>query len=557
MAYVGAGVTNTILQGQGTGNPPTYSTATYPATTTINQLLYSSASNTVNGLATGNNGVLITNTSGVPSWLADGTTGQVLTATTGSPPSWANAAGGFTWNTVSGTSQATLVANGYIAQNASSTQMTLPPTAALGSEIKFSNSGGGLQIIPAPGQTINFLNQTATFSAFFTSSSAFAAMDIISSVANTSWNVINHEGTFTTSALLGNAVFDIASLYYTKYNNNGWASGLNQFGGLGQQNRTNVSSPVSVVGGIAFKNVVGGGDTSLWLDTSGNAWGIGNNTSGQLGNLTTTSVSSPIMVLGGLSFTQLAIGNQTTTATSGYGLQANGNLWAWGRNTNGQLGQLNTTNTSSPVSVLGGFSFSYIAAGQNFAGGLVSGNPWMWGQGSSGQLGNLTVTQISSPVSTVGGFSFIKICLGQAHCLALRSDGTAWSWGLNSSGQLGNQTITGTSSPISVVGAFSFSDISVSIQSSYGLSNGSVWAWGDNAAGELGNNSVTGASSPVSVVGGITFLKLLNSSSASKKMGAWDVQGRIWAWGENLDGEIANNTAAVSYSSPVLVLNTP
>lgn len=44
-----------------------YSTATYPNTTTVNQLLYSSAANTITGLATANNGVLVTDGSGVPS----------------------------------------------------------------------------------------------------------------------------------------------------------------------------------------------------------------------------------------------------------------------------------------------------------------------------------------------------------------------------------------------------------------------------------------------------------------------------------------------------------
>jgi len=44
-----------------------WSTATYPATTTINQLLYSSSANIVAGLATGNDSVLVTSAGGVPS----------------------------------------------------------------------------------------------------------------------------------------------------------------------------------------------------------------------------------------------------------------------------------------------------------------------------------------------------------------------------------------------------------------------------------------------------------------------------------------------------------
>lgn len=82
-----------VLQSAGAAADPAFSTATYPATTTINQVLYSSAANTVDGITAANNGTMISGTTGVPSWLANGTTGQVLTATTGSPPSWvANAA---------------------------------------------------------------------------------------------------------------------------------------------------------------------------------------------------------------------------------------------------------------------------------------------------------------------------------------------------------------------------------------------------------------------------------------------------------------------------------
>lgn len=66
LTQLGAGTTGQVLQTNTTADP-TWSTATYPSTTTINQILYSSATNTVTGLATANNGALITNGSGVPS----------------------------------------------------------------------------------------------------------------------------------------------------------------------------------------------------------------------------------------------------------------------------------------------------------------------------------------------------------------------------------------------------------------------------------------------------------------------------------------------------------
>jgi hypothetical protein len=61
------GATSTILTSQGASSLPTWTTAVYPATTTINQILWSSAANNIVGLATANSSVLITSSLGVPS----------------------------------------------------------------------------------------------------------------------------------------------------------------------------------------------------------------------------------------------------------------------------------------------------------------------------------------------------------------------------------------------------------------------------------------------------------------------------------------------------------
>lgn len=87
------GTAGQVLQSGGAAADPVYSIATYPATTTINQMLYSSANNVVDQVTSGNNGVLVSGTTGIPSFLPNGTTGQVLTATTGGAPSWSTAPG--------------------------------------------------------------------------------------------------------------------------------------------------------------------------------------------------------------------------------------------------------------------------------------------------------------------------------------------------------------------------------------------------------------------------------------------------------------------------------
>lgn len=62
----GTATANQILL-SGSSTAPAWSTVTHPATTTINQILYSSANNVIAGLATANSGVLITSSGGVPS----------------------------------------------------------------------------------------------------------------------------------------------------------------------------------------------------------------------------------------------------------------------------------------------------------------------------------------------------------------------------------------------------------------------------------------------------------------------------------------------------------
>lgn len=65
---------------------PTWSTATWPATTTINRLLYSSAANTVAEVTTANSAALVTSSAGVPTYSATMTNGQVIIGSTGATP---------------------------------------------------------------------------------------------------------------------------------------------------------------------------------------------------------------------------------------------------------------------------------------------------------------------------------------------------------------------------------------------------------------------------------------------------------------------------------------
>jgi alpha-tubulin suppressor-like RCC1 family protein len=78
------------------------------------------------------------------------------------------------------------------------------------------------------------------------------------------------------------------------------------------------------------------------------------------------------------------------------------------------------------------------------------GTVWTWGNNSNGQLGNGTTTNSSSPIQTVGLSAVMGIAGGTKDTLALKTDGTVWAWGSNGHGQLGDGTTTDRWTPLQV-----------------------------------------------------------------------------------------------------------
>lgn len=206
--------TSTALQMLQSGNlaTPTWSSATWPASTTINQILYSSVANTVTGLPTSNGSMIRTSSTGVPSWSASLTDGQVMIGATGGSPSAASitsgtgitlipgansltiasSGGGLTWTDVTGTSQAMAIDNGYTANNAGLVTLTLPLTATYGTSISVLGKGaGGWLIAQNAGQSIRLGSNTTTIgvTGSLASTNAGDSINLICTTANTVWTV--------------------------------------------------------------------------------------------------------------------------------------------------------------------------------------------------------------------------------------------------------------------------------------------------------------------------------------------------------------------------------
>jgi alpha-tubulin suppressor-like RCC1 family protein len=160
-----------------------------------------------------------------------------------------------------------------------------------------------------------------------------------------------------------------------------------------------------------------------------------------------------------------------------------------------------TTNTSSPVAILKTSSYSQISTGQEFSTAIdsLTGNIWSWGRNDWGQLGDNGPNYQWSPVQLARTASYIAVSSGDNHTLALdASTGNIWSWGKNDSGQLGDNTVMFKRSPVVIARTGSYIAIAAGQSSSYAVDNtGLIFGWGLNTSGELGNYSITSYSSPV------------------------------------------------------------
>lgn len=173
----------------------------------------------------------------------------------------------------------------------------------------------------------------------------------------------------------------------------------------------------------------------------------------------------------------------------GLALDRQGRVHAWGANSYGQLGRSSADvwNSKLPLVVPGLPSIVAIAAGEEHSLALDrQGRVWAWGKNSTGQLGDGTTAHRHAP-ALVALDRVIAISAGSGHCLAVRADGGVSAWGDNAVGQLGNGTIVSSALPVPVTGLDAVVGVSALAGTSMALRNDrTVWGRGSNYVGAEG-----------------------------------------------------------------------
>lgn len=239
------------------------------------------------------------------------------------------------------------------------------------------------------------------------------------------------------------------------------------------------------------------------------------------------------------------------------GAPAAGNPWAWGLNSDGELGNGTVTRysgLSTPVQATNLSNVVSIAGGDQHSIALKSdGTVWAWGNDGWGQLGNGRYARSLTPIQVPGLTNMTAVASGSLHNVAVKADGTVWAWGFNYYGQVGNGTSgSNVLSPVQVKGLTGVTAVAAGEFTSFALkSDRTVWAWGYDGQGELGNGSSdeNAHATPTKVRNLSTAVAI--AAGVSHGLAAL-ADGSVAAWGDNQTSELGTNTTARcgAYGSP-------
>jgi alpha-tubulin suppressor-like RCC1 family protein len=254
-------------------------------------------------------------------------------------------------------------------------------------------------------------------------------------------------------------------------------------------------------------------------------------------------------------------------------LTSEGRVFVWGLNSSSQLGDGTTTNRNKPVEITSSFDLEpsdqieSLHLGANHSSAITSlGRVFVCGLNSSSQLGDTTnrntPTEITSRFNLVLNESVQSIHLGWISSNALTSNGRVFTWGDNGFGQLGDGTNVSQSSPADITEKFllnasaneKITYLSSSFYGSFALtSTGRIFAWGDNLYGQLGDNTTISRNTPTDITSrfGLRSDEVVTviSGAGDEHSVAITNQNRVFTFGRNNQGQLGNGDNSITSSS--------
>ncbi len=308
---------------------------------------------------------------------------------------------------------------------------------------------------------------------------------------------------------------------------------------------SNVAVPVPTLETGATDVAVG--INSACAIQSEEVWCWGSNESGKLGNGTLVDSTTPVAVVGlpSVPIDVVLFGNTPCV------LLLDGRVFCWGEGSRGEIGNGLSGDQSIAKEVqIGGGAVERLASGNRFTCAALASTVECWGEGTDGRLGNGDTADSNIPVQVTGLGPVTDLSLGFAHACVIETE--AKCWGSNGNSELSNGDITSTSVPVSAT-------FWNPVPSSFGLgqsrtcavlANGEAHCLGSNTAGAAGNGTLADTVAPALMVGtdvvGVTDI----SSSSTGLTCVLGVDGSVRCTGFGVAGRLGNGD---DLSSQVLV----
>ena len=353
--------------------------------------------------------------------------------------------------------------------------------------------------------------------------------------------LVNNEVT-TDSA--GNAVLYLPNgTYNIPAKKEGYGSGSKEF------TIENASKKIKIVvntveeTGYKIQQVSLGAGHSAALIENGDLYLWGSNGYGQLGDGSTVNRFVPKKVMKHVK--QVSLGGDHSAA-----ITENGDLYLWGNNGYGQLGDGSTERSLEPKKVME--HMKQVSLGKYHSAAISeNGDLYLWGNNEYGQLGDgSTENNFFVPKKVMEHVK--QVSLGGQHSAAISENGDLYLWGYDGYGQLGDGSTESRLVPKKVME--DVKQVSLGKEHSAAITeNGNLYLWGYNAYRQLGNGSNTDSITPTKVMENVKEVSLGYYHSA-----AITEEGELYLWGGNSYGELAERPQYVAYcDTPKKVTITP
>lgn len=222
----------------------------------------------------------------------------------------------------------------------------------------------------------------------------------------------------------------------------------------------------------------------------------GDNYMGQLGDGTTMDRLSPVRVGAETSYSQLTAGDATTCSIR------NGELYCWGENAAAQIEteELITTPMPMPKRVGTAGEWSHASVSLMLACGVRVGELYCWGDNGRGQLGDGgTQDESNAPVRAGSDSDWVTVSVAARTACGTRKGGALYCWGDNTAGVLGLGTSDTMNRPTRVGSEGDWTQIAAGDDVICAARTIGVYCWGSNLRGQLGNGTLDGRDKPTAV----------------------------------------------------------